>query len=577
MSECKSRDTFCVVCGRYVMYVNRRSLNDRTKASYEKCFNISRQTLDNNWTPKIACSNCQAHLFHNDKGIKNAKHFSTPMLWRKPKNHKTDCYFCSCNTSGYNSKNIDTIVYPKVSSVTFSVPILENEESNDKIDEQASHSQDCVSNSQGSASSSEESPRISQETDEEEYEVQNSTEEGKFNQDELSDLIRDLGLSKENGELLASRLKEKKCLAKGTKVSFYRDRDLPFRKYFSEENNLVYCNDVEGLVNEFESISYKAEEWRLFMDSTTKNFKAILLNNGNKYAPIPVAHSTVLNEKYEDLKFVLEKLNYNEHQWLLCGDLKIITILLGQQSGFTKYPCFLCEWDSRAREQHYVKYDWPARNILEIGSKNNLKKNLLPVEKILLPPLHIKLGLIKQLVKAMKAKNSVAFAYLSEKFPKLSDAKINEGVFNGPQIRALFNDEHFEELMTDTEKEAWQSFKEISTSFLGNKKTLEYKNLAKRLVTAYQKMNCLMNLKLHFLDSHIDYFPDNLGDLSEEHGERMHQDLKDVEKRWQGVCEVNMLADYCWGLKRDTKLHHKRKSIRRSFESKKTRYSSKRS
>ena len=62
-----------------------------------------------------------------------------------------------------------------------------------------------------------------------------------------------------------------------------------------------------------------------------------------------------------------------------------------------------------------------------------------------------------------------------------------------------------------------------------------------------------MSLKLHFLDSHLDWFPENLGTFSEEQGERMHQDLNEFEKRYQGVWGINMLADYCWSLKRDKK------------------------
>lgn len=81
-----------------------------------------------------------------------------------------------------------------------------------------------------------------------------------------------------------------------------------------------------------------------------------------------------------------------------------------------------------------------------------------------------------------------------------------------------------------------------------------------------------MNLKIHFLHSHIDYFPENLGDFSEEQGERFHQDLKEFERRYQGVWDVNMMSDYCWSLKRDTPNKHKRKSLRRYFANKRTRY-----
>ncbi|GFX11088.1 hypothetical protein TNCV_4503031 [Trichonephila clavipes] len=42
----------------------------------------------------------------------------------------------------------------------------------------------------------------------------------------------------------------------------------------------------------------------------------------------------------------------------------------GQQSGYTKFPCFLCEWDSRDRKQHNVKQTWPIRKDLIPGVKN---------------------------------------------------------------------------------------------------------------------------------------------------------------------------------------------------------------
>ncbi|GBO44042.1 hypothetical protein AVEN_5001-1 [Araneus ventricosus] len=41
-----------------------------------------------------------------------------------------------------------------------------------------------------------------------------------------------------------------------------------------------------------------------------------------------------------------------------------------------------------------------------------------------------------------------------------------------------------------------------------------------------------MSLKVHFLDSHLDYFPENLGVVSEEQGERFHQDIKEMMKQF---------------------------------------------
>ena len=75
-----------------------------------------------------------------------------------------------------------------------------------------------------------------------------------------------------------------------------------------------------------------------------------------------------------------------------------------------------------------------------------------------------------------------------------------------------------------------------------------------------------MSIKMHFLQSHLDYFPKNCGDYSEEQGERFHQDIKTMESRYQGRWDINMLADYCWCLKRDeSESPHERKSVKTSF------------
>jgi len=100
----------------------------------------------------------------------------------------------------------------------------------------------------------------------------------KFTQAELSDLGRELGLSKEAHELLASRLKEKNLLEKGTKITVYRNREQEFRPFFIHDKSLefVYCNDIAGLLNSLKAGIYKSEEWRLFMDSSIRSLKVIL-------------------------------------------------------------------------------------------------------------------------------------------------------------------------------------------------------------------------------------------------------------------------------------------------------------
>jgi hypothetical protein len=47
------------------------------------------------------------------------------------------------------------------------------------------------------------------------------------------------------------------------------------------------------------------------------------------------------------------------------------------------------------------------------------------------------------------------------------------------------------------------------------------------------------------------FFPENLGAVSEEQGERFHQDIKEIERRFQGRWNVNLKVYYCWTLQRD--------------------------
>lgn len=88
--------------------------------------------------------------------------------------------------------------------------------------------------------------------------------------------------------------------------------------------------------------------------------------------------------------------------------------------------------------------------------------------------------------------------------------------------------------MTELKKNAWLSFKTVVKGFLRNTKDKNYDSLVKNMLENYRKFGCNMSLKIHFLYSHLIFLPDNLGDLSEEQGERFHQDIKEVERRYQG-------------------------------------------
>jgi hypothetical protein len=75
-----------------------------------------------------------------------------------------------------------------------------------------------------------------------------------------------------------------------------------------------------------------------------------------------------------------------------------------------------------------------------------------------------------------------------------------------------------------------------------------------------------MSLKVHLLDAYLDFFPENLGAVSDKHGERFHQDIYNTEKRYQGKWSFSMLPDYCWTFKRDVpQVTYSRKSTTVTF------------
>ena len=94
------------------------------------------------------------------------------------------------------------------------------------------------------------------------------------------------------------------------------------------KNNLVVCIDVYGLMK-----CLNITEWRLFIDSSKLSLKAVLLHNENCLPSILIGHAVHMKETYVNMKAFFDSINYNEQKWKICGDLKIIAILLGMQLG----------------------------------------------------------------------------------------------------------------------------------------------------------------------------------------------------------------------------------------------------
>jgi hypothetical protein len=158
------------------------------------------------------------------------------------------------------------------------------------------------------------------------------------------------------------------------------------------------------------------------------SLKAVLLRQGKKFPSVPLAHAADMKEFYENMEVLVGKIQCEKYNWNICGELKIIALLFGLQLGYTKFCFFLCEWDSGDTKYHCIHKQWPERESPILRQKNVVNTRLIIPEKVYLPPLHKKLGVVKNFVKAMD-QNSPGFVYLKYSSPEINGAKIKKKFF----------------------------------------------------------------------------------------------------------------------------------------------------
>ena len=269
------KDSFCCTYGEFVFKENRKTIDEFYMKAYYTYFKIKLGDQDKTWAPHIICKSCKESLRHWTIGNRTALKFGIPMIWREPANHFYDCYFCMTNLVGYNKKSRKNILYPSIPSATRPSPHSDEnpvsvfKELLDIPISTASLAPDPIPAELTESDSNSES--IDNDNNIDYHEC--SSEPNRFNQDDLSDLIRDLNLPKESAELLASRIKERNFLQAKTNITFYRNREAKFLPYFKQYEEIVVCNDVELLLMELGIVHYEANSWRLFIDSSKRSLK----------------------------------------------------------------------------------------------------------------------------------------------------------------------------------------------------------------------------------------------------------------------------------------------------------------
>ena len=140
---------------------------------------------------------------------------------------------------------------------------------------------------------------------------------------------------------------------------------------------------------------------------------------------------------------------------------------------------------------HFIVQEWPARKDFSPGQWSVKHVPLVNPEQVFLPPLHIKLGLMKNFVKAMSVE-SEGFLYLKQKFAGIvSDGKLKAGIFIGPQIRDLLLDPVFTSKLDPLQLTAWEAFKNVVNNFLENHRAENYVEWVQDMMEAYKKNGML--------------------------------------------------------------------------------------
>ena len=143
------------------------------------------------------------------------------MVWREPRKHADDWYFCLTNITGFNASSRKKIKYPNLRSAMRPVP-----HSDDLSVPTPPVNKDLLSSSDEEMLSREDSAEsISLEDIESTYSGTSGNEPHWITQEDLNDLARDLYLSKQQSELLASRLKQWDLVQEDVRITRFRKRN----------------------------------------------------------------------------------------------------------------------------------------------------------------------------------------------------------------------------------------------------------------------------------------------------------------------------------------------------------------
>lgn len=65
--------------------------------------------------------------------------------------------------------------------------------------------------------------------------------------------------------------------------------------------------------------------------------KTVLLFIGNEQPCVPVKDAVNMKETYEKMCILFQSMKYENHKWNTCADVKVVALITGLHSDYTKY------------------------------------------------------------------------------------------------------------------------------------------------------------------------------------------------------------------------------------------------
>jgi hypothetical protein len=335
-----------------------------------------------------------------------------------------------------------------------------------------------------------------------------------------------------------------------------------------KDTPIVYCNDIEELVamvlhhrsQETNDVDIKlgVDGGQGFLKVTLSiTLKPELKNNkipeklskSDGYACKDFKDSSVhktiilailpsLNEKYHNLRLILDKLNISSLDYTVSEDLKILLQMVGKQTATSKHPCPYCMTSSPdfQKADHYTLeslctlYDqWMAdgANLKKAKKYTNVvnsplltgNKNKKILELVNIPGLHILLGVVDKILKEIEKNlfenKECGLQFVNQYLSKINICRVSyqgqhrlEGNACHKLLKNIDSFElFFQEFSLGVSAAKYikvlRDFEKIVHGCFGKSLSSTYVKDLEEFSTSYRNLRATIPLKVHIIEQHV--------------------------------------------------------------------------